>query len=1210
MMALLVLTACSRIVEPDIPQPAPEGERVQLTFQVAVPTDEVSTKAMDLNPTIDPNGFYIAVFGGSGFFNEWVKATVVSATANYNNTNNTVYNITASLTVSDSRLRLHFIGNCPTAVRNSPPISGSADTEEYVMSRIRSQKTDTYNDGYWAKVILPHGIRANGVATGNGNEIVYEPTQETLAQFPTPIVMVRDFARVYLRNLTPTYTVNGNSHQLVTIKKYALAYAPSEGVIAPILAAPYMSDENGNYLAEEPAAPAKIYYEGFYMDYRNGALATDMLTHGIFSYTGTAPANQKFEYYPNNNPKDVPVSTDFIDWHSNESENILYVYERSIPSTGSHATRIIILAERVDEYGHSEGDKYYALDIVNPDGATIPLLRNQTYTVLLKNIEAGSGETDIANAARANSATVSGDPEFQSLTNISDGQSSIATSFTEMFYVAPQLDSVMFRYIPTSAGDATYAAGAVGNELVTVKVGTVNMSTGVFTEQTPAAASSAGVLAFKTDASGYKVWISKDQSDNVIQYVRYNNAWVPFDSGNAAHANLEKWGKIYYELNPDNVDSGGYYTQERTQAIHVTGTYNNKEMSRNVIIKLSPRQEISVSCLQKYVLAATGQREQVRVYIPSDLSRSVFPLDFKIEPNGYSLTPYGDILPVTSGVSIDPNNEGPAYYFIKELTKSAYDGLPTLTVGGTTWKYFTCTFKTTLAQNACTVYVENKYFNTDNAHDFFSNYYQRLFSSLTLPATISYGAEVQFSFVMDAEHSSGETVWWDPANNLSASVSNSNRVLPKVMRVELQGLKLKYQADGTTPWDGDDTIRLSLESSDTNTDTYTYNVGLNASTASVNPQFTFVVKGNVGTDAKVTLSTANLSDNPNLYASNSISKTIQGAAFSALEFTSASQFYGIGQTVYVRFVYQNGLIEPATLTLTGLEYVGNDARISGSNGVYTFTPSAVNISDNLLEYTLPFRTTGQNGGMSVTLDAQGYVSRSISRAAVTGISLNKSSVTLASNVAAYSTTTLTATVTPANLSPAPAIVWTSDNTDVATVDNNGVVNAVRNGVAHITASVGSYSATCTVTVRKRVQKTGTYTWTATNNNRNTDSFTDNTSGITITFANYSGQNGYKEMSTASWSGGNDGTITISATNSSLDDCVLTGATITYNRSGNTTYNSQTVTANTGSITNSKQTWTASGSGNTSVTITMAYSWNNKNRVSGLSISYGYYDWEQ
>ena len=76
----------------------------------------------------------------------------------------------------------------------------------------------------------------------------------------------------------------------------------------------------------------------------------------------------------------------------------------------------------------------------------------------------------------------------------------------------------------------------------------------------------------------------------------------------------------------------------------------------------------------------------------------------------------------------------------------------------------------------------------------------------------------------------------------------------------------------------------------------------------------------------------------------------------------------------------------------------------------------------------------------------------------TAISLNKNSTSF-NEVGA--TETLTATVTPSNTTN--PIIWTTSDSSVVTV-NNGIITAVANGTATITAICGTKTATCTVTV--------------------------------------------------------------------------------------------------------------------------------------------------
>ncbi len=80
---------------------------------------------------------------------------------------------------------------------------------------------------------------------------------------------------------------------------------------------------------------------------------------------------------------------------------------------------------------------------------------------------------------------------------------------------------------------------------------------------------------------------------------------------------------------------------------------------------------------------------------------------------------------------------------------------------------------------------------------------------------------------------------------------------------------------------------------------------------------------------------------------------------------------------------------------------------------------------------------------------------------VTGVEINKTSTTLTVG----GTETLTATVSPDDATD-KSVMWSSDNTSVATVDANGKVTAVAAGTATITVTTidGSKTATCSVTV--------------------------------------------------------------------------------------------------------------------------------------------------
>ena len=82
---------------------------------------------------------------------------------------------------------------------------------------------------------------------------------------------------------------------------------------------------------------------------------------------------------------------------------------------------------------------------------------------------------------------------------------------------------------------------------------------------------------------------------------------------------------------------------------------------------------------------------------------------------------------------------------------------------------------------------------------------------------------------------------------------------------------------------------------------------------------------------------------------------------------------------------------------------------------------------------------------------------------VTGVTLDLSSITLEEG----QSTTITATVSPEDADN-KTLTWSSDKANIATVDNAGKVTAVAEGTATIKATVGEFSASCTVTVSKKV----------------------------------------------------------------------------------------------------------------------------------------------
>lgn len=137
-----------------------------------------------------------------------------------------------------------------------------------------------------------------------------------------------------------------------------------------------------------------------------------------------------------------------------------------------------------------------------------------------------------------------------------------------------------------------------------------------------------------------------------------------------------------------------------------------------------------------------------------------------------------------------------------------------------------------------------------------------------------------------------------------------------------------------------------------------------------------------------------------------------------------------------------------TLTLTPTSWASTIAAGSNQNYNLYFTTTESKFSPTI--YVDGCRVYGDGGG-------------SPTQKKITGLSFQSDSYNLAPN----DTKTLALNITPSGATG--TITWTSSNTNVARV-SKGVVTAVAEGTATITASSGNISTTCTINVSNNIIK--------------------------------------------------------------------------------------------------------------------------------------------
>ena len=204
------------------------------------------------------------------------------------------------------------------------------------------------------------------------------------------------------------------------------------------------------------------------------------------------------------------------------------------------------------------------------------------------------------------------------------------------------------------------------------------------------------------------------------------------------------------------------------------------------------------------------------------------------------------------------------------------------------------------------------------------------------------------------------------------------------------------------------------------------------------------------------------------------------------KFPSGTSFFKIftgkyaGYLSSINLTYSTKQSKPSAISIPLSAEVGIG---STTTLTATYTPADANVhtdinwtssNNNVATVDANGKVTGVSAGtatITATLKDEGYTSIyaecavTVKAIAVTGVSLDKTSVNLSIN----GQTTLTETVSPSNATN-KSVTWTSSNNNVATV-SNGVVTAVGTGTATITVKTvdGNKSATCSVNVSE-IQK--------------------------------------------------------------------------------------------------------------------------------------------
>lgn len=683
---LLVFALISCLREDSLMPKGNEADGVRrVTVEFELPGAAPGTKALaNLADLEDLNTLHLAVFGGSGYLQEYVQAELLEKREGYQehqDRSDTTYTIhipdpdnpgqtidqtsplvphyvfRASLAISNNPRTVHLLGNGPSR------LSFGYDTS--VLPALMTGVGGSGEMCYWQMVSLPNGIRAKMDQQGHyldkdGNIIPDDVNEgfvpdETTEKAFIGIPLIRNWAKIEVED------VEGSNF---TTKSFAVINVPNRGTLVPYYT-PRVDGETGFISAYQEMSCKEL---------------------EALPYLGNLPSNTGFEtsipesFDPQNPSPGVAVSSTFADrpdgWPS-----AAYLYERPVPSDYLEPSYVIVYgrfnSNRSGDIGkpYNNKDYYYKIDLMETKKENgkwtskyYPIYRNFKYRVKIKEVLAPGQNSAQEAAASAGSADVSASTSTSELTDISDGVGRL--------WVSPWIAH-------------TFTEGCDENH--------------PFTD----------LQVYFSDMDGVPYM---DDEDVTLELLDANETFLHLTDNNEYHNGMKS-------ASTEETDRGwrrfsfwfeGQSTTRHTQTLRITGHHGEGRIYRDVVISVQPLEQMNVRCVRESIPEGRGEEQAVEIDIPDGLAKSIFPLEFKVEAVKMTLSPDNsksdNNLPVSSGESISGSGKS-AFYFIRTLTWDDYQSLNVhKDEMEQTWRTFTCYFITNQDVSATEIYVYNKYF--------------------------------------------------------------------------------------------------------------------------------------------------------------------------------------------------------------------------------------------------------------------------------------------------------------------------------------------------------------------------------------------------------------------------------------------------------------------------------------------------------------------
>ena len=413
-IALLGATACTLHEQPEFSQ---QDGTVTFVMGLEFPEATVSTRgAMATNPVID--NIYVAVFGGEGYINDYVKAVPCDSNGNdkasYGDLQNGVlfyYKVT--LLATSSARTVHVIANGPNKI----------DFYTYDYEVMPNLTTNAGEGAYWTMFSLPHGTSIKDPVTG------YDKASPEAENAFRNLKLIRNFAMVSVTESADNFVLEGykvfntpDKGRIVTWKPNYKPVTDKDSLRWKGFYLPYVGDKDDPSTdADESTAPMtfnELVQAGYSPTLVDGAIIDQ-----------TAPTAS--ETYVN-----APQ----------------FIFERQ-KTNAANRPYIIIKGK----FNNSSTSTFYRLDFTDKDGNYIPIFRNFKYEINISSV----AKAGVANPAEAqpSNANVSALLTTANLTDLADGTSRILVQYLDKTF----LDSgdIQFQYLYMPDASQPIAVGNV-----------------------------------------------------------------------------------------------------------------------------------------------------------------------------------------------------------------------------------------------------------------------------------------------------------------------------------------------------------------------------------------------------------------------------------------------------------------------------------------------------------------------------------------------------------------------------------------------------------------------------------------------------------------------------------------------------------------------------------------------------------------------------